>query len=58
MKTLDRFGIGLTGHYLAEGGLLDQTLTSGAVMPLYEYEQYPGIDHLCRQNRETLASSR
>ncbi len=35
-----------TGHYLSEDSLLGQLRSSGAVMPHYEYQHIPGIDHL------------
>ncbi|MEM0172320.1 MAG: glycosyl hydrolase [Thermoproteota archaeon] len=38
-----------TGHYLAEDTLLSQMLCVGAVMPHYEYQHVPGIDHLGMQ---------
>jgi len=39
----------LTGHYLLEDDLHVQIQHIGAAMPHYEYEQVPGIDHLCRR---------
>ena len=39
----------LTGHYLLEDDLEVQIRHIGAAMPHYEYEQVPGIDHLCRR---------
>ncbi len=41
-------GAALTGHYLREDNLLSQMLHAGAVMPHYEFEHCPGIDHLGR----------
>lgn len=41
--------IALTGHYLAEDTLTSQIAVLGAAMPLYEYMQMPGVDHLARQ---------
>lgn len=41
--------IALTGHYLAEDTLASQVQALGAAMPLYEYMQMPGVDHLGRQ---------
>jgi len=35
-----------TGHYLHEDDLLGQLIGGGAVMPHYEYQHIPGIDHL------------
>jgi hypothetical protein len=42
----DRHGLKFTGHYLAEDSLISQLLCAGAVMPHYEYQHVPGIDHL------------
>lgn len=42
----ERYGLKLTGHYLAEDTLLSQLRCIGASMPHYEYEHVPGIDHL------------
>jgi len=44
----EEHGIVLTGHYLFEDSLYAQTIAIGAAMPLYEYMQLPGIDHLGR----------
>ncbi|MGC8631859.1 MAG: glycosyl hydrolase [Thermoprotei archaeon] len=41
-------GLKFTGHYLMEDNLISQ-LVVGSVMPHYEYEHVPGIDHLCNQ---------
>ena len=38
----------LTGHFMAENTLTDQTKWVGAVMPHYEYMSWPGIDKLGR----------
>ncbi|MGC8632148.1 MAG: hypothetical protein ACP5T2_07065, partial [Thermoprotei archaeon] len=38
-------GLRFTGHYLMEDNLISQ-LVVGSVMPHYEYEHVPGIDHL------------
>ncbi len=46
--------VGLTGHYLQEDTLLAQMRHAGAAMPHYEYEQYPGIDHLGRNINNPL----
>ena len=35
-----------TGHYIEERHLTFQMLCCGGIMPLYEYETIPGIDHL------------
>ncbi|MEM2239381.1 MAG: glycosyl hydrolase [Candidatus Bathyarchaeia archaeon] len=42
----DKHGLKFTGHYLAEDSLLSQLTCAGAVMPHYEYQHVPGIDHL------------
>jgi len=42
----DKNGLRFTGHYLAEDSLLSQLICGGAVMPHYEYQHVPGIDHL------------
>ncbi|MFA5858378.1 MAG: glycosyl hydrolase [Elusimicrobiota bacterium] len=44
--------IKLTGHYLSEESLNTQVHTAGAIMPLYVYEQQPGVDILAEQFRE------
>lgn len=46
--------IALTGHYLCEDTLESQTEFIGAAMPLYEYMQIPGVDHLCNNIRDFL----
>ncbi|MFH0795942.1 MAG: glycosyl hydrolase [Candidatus Omnitrophota bacterium] len=46
--------IALAGHYLAEDNLESQTSVIGAAMPLYEYMQIPGVDHLCNNIRDLL----
>ncbi len=45
---------GLTGHYLQEDDLLSQMRHIGAAMPHYEFQQYPGIDHLGRNIENPL----
>ncbi|HOO56082.1 MAG TPA: glycosyl hydrolase [bacterium] len=42
----ERNGIEYTGHHMGEENFITQTRWSGAVMPLYEFMQRPGIDHL------------
>lgn len=44
----------LTGHMMYEDSLLTQTRSIGAAMPCYEYFQFPGIDHLCREVHNPL----
>lgn len=50
----ERHGIHLTGHYLLEDTFQDQIAAIGAAMPLYEYMQSPGIDHLGRRLPDAL----
>lgn len=38
----------LTGHAIEESSLHTQMWCSGGVMPFYEYEHIPGVDHLGR----------
>jgi len=45
----DAHGLWFTGHYLSEDTLLSQLKCGGAVMPHYEYQHVPGIDHLGMQ---------
>ena len=42
----DKYGYKLTGHYIEEDCLCGQMLCCGGIMPFYEYEHIPGIDHL------------
>lgn len=42
----ERHGLKFTGHYLHEDDLLSQLICGGAVMPHYECQHIPGIDHL------------
>lgn len=48
-KWCDRHQIGLTGHFMSEHSLYDQTLWGTNVMPHYRHQAIPGIDHLARQ---------
>lgn len=41
----------MTGHFLQEDKLGLSTRVSGATMPLYEYEDIPGVDILPGQDR-------
>ncbi len=50
----EQHGIHLTGHYLLEDTFPEQIAAIGAAMPLYEYMQSPGIDHLGRRLPEGL----
>lgn len=47
--------IALTGHYLCEDHLEYQISFIGAAMPLYEYMQIPGVDHLGNNIYDLLA---
>ncbi|HUU42769.1 MAG TPA: hypothetical protein VMX57_03265, partial [Planctomycetota bacterium] len=49
-----RHKFALTGHYNAEGSLLSQMNSAGAVMPNYVWQDAPGIDILTEQRREFL----
>ena len=51
----DSNGYKLTGHYVEEVGLGKQILCCGGVMPFYEYEHIPGIDHLGRDINDNIA---
>lgn len=50
----DSNGYKLTGHYVEEAGLGKQILCCGGVMPFYEYEHIPGIDHLGRDINDNI----
>lgn len=50
----EQHGIHLTGHYLLEDTFPEQIAAIGAAMPLYEYMQSPGIDHLGRRLPDAL----
>lgn len=41
-------GCQITGHTIEESCLSGQMWCTGGVMPFYQYEHIPGIDHLCR----------
>lgn len=41
----------MTGHFMAEDGLVYQTKWSGDVMNHYEFMHWPGIDKLLRENK-------
>lgn len=45
----------LTGHYVEEVSLGYQIMCCGGVMPFYEYEHIPGVDHLGRWVRRNAA---
>lgn len=42
-------GCQLTGHGIEEKTLLAQVQCCGSIMPVYEYEHIPGVDHLGRR---------
>lgn len=46
--------LAMTGHFLQEDKLGLSTRVSGAVMPLYEYEDIPGIDLLQEKTEEYI----
>lgn len=48
--------IEFTGHYMCEDNLQDQIKWIGAAMPMYEYMQQPGIDHLGRNINDVLTA--
>jgi len=50
----DKHGLIFTGHYLLEDSLQSQADVTGAVMPHYEFQHIPGIDHLGRKIGEPL----
>jgi len=50
----EQHGTHLTGHYLLEDTFPEQIAAIGAAMPLYEYMQSPGIDHLGRRLPDAL----
>ncbi len=51
----DENGVQLTGHTIEETSLAFQMCCCGGVMPFYEYEHIPGIDHLGRNIYNDLA---
>lgn len=51
----DKNGAQLTGHTIEETSMAFQMCCSGGVMPFYEYEHIPGMDHLGRDVRDELA---
>lgn len=52
----DSNGYKLTGHYVEEQGIGKQILCNGGVMPFYEYEHIPGIDHLGRNVSDNISA--
>ena len=51
----DKNGIALTGHFLREPGLQDQSLSCGEMMRNYGKMGIPGIDMLCNHHEFTTA---
>lgn len=51
----DDNGFKLTGHYIEETGLGKQILCCGGIMPFYEYEHIPGVDHLGRSITDNIS---
>ncbi len=47
-------GVQLTGHTIEESSLHFQMVCCGGVMPFYEYQHIPGIDHLTKTIRDDL----
>ena len=50
----DANGVQLTGHGLGEQTLLYQVQCCGSIMPMYEYQHIPGVDHLGRRYGENV----
>lgn len=48
-------GLLLTGHVMAEEGLVEQLRWTGGAMPCYEYFDIPGVDKLFREFRQTVS---
>ena len=53
-KWCEEQGLIFTGHYLYENEFPQAVLTSGAIMPHYQYQGIPGIDILTESIQETL----
>ena len=51
----DSNGYKLTGHYVEEVGIGHQIMCCGGIMPFYEYEHIPGVDHLGRGLESNIA---
>lgn len=51
----DNNGYKLTGHYVEELTMGEQIMCCGGVMPFYEYEHIPGVDHLGRAVKRHVA---
>lgn len=48
-------GTELTGHFVEETSLMANMWACAGIMPFYEYEHIPGIDHLTRGNNCPVA---
>lgn len=48
-------GVKLTGHFVEETSLSGQMWCCGGIMPQYEYQQYPGVDHLGKISGNDIA---
>ncbi len=48
-------GAKFTGHTIEEESMAFQMVCCGGVMPFYEYQHMPGIDHLCRYINDDLS---
>jgi hypothetical protein len=51
-----KHNIQFTGHYMSEDTLESQLRWIGAAMPMYEYMQRPGMDHLGRNINDVLTA--
>ncbi len=49
-------GSELTGHFVEETSLMNNMWACAGVMPFYEYEHIPGMDHLTRGDNSPVAS--
>ena len=49
-------GYKFTGHYIEEMGIGKQILCCGGIMPFYEYEHIPGVDHLGRDVEDNISA--
>lgn len=52
----DSNGYKFTGHYIEEMGIGKQILCCGGIMPFYEYEHIPGVDHLGRDVDDNISA--
>lgn len=51
----DKNNYKLTGHYVEENTMGNQIMCCGGIMPFYEYEHIPGVDHLGRSVEHFVA---